>query len=1205
MSEAKSGAPAAASNNMRAAVIVGLGGTGLEIITMVKRMIVERFGALDQLPIVAFLHADTASEEPKLTPTRVLGQDISLTQRERITLKMPAISDGGTAYLGSRSEIREWFPPTLRIENDFALGAGAVRAYGRVALAENAQQFELALRACVKQVNDDDRRRYVAKQWGAAVDGGIDVYLVCSLLGGTGSGTFLDAAYLARHVVKPFHDNSQVLGFLLIGGGSSVESVNLANCYGALKELSYYSTAALRYKETQQSGFDVQYPRLDRRVESKGDAPFTFCYLATNVNEQHTQFSKEALFELTAQNIFLEFTPGVAASKRTVRSNIAAHGYGELDGLLGQAQSFLSFGISTIEFPALRVQDCLAYRLAGEALSYFSFSNAPVDSLLTAQVKQDLHDWGLEFEPLVKSLLSDNAGLTLLQQTADLKGKQQAELQKYLPRHQREQLQVYLGNYRQSLRDGVQVAQDPAARGAYIKQIELKAQQLLEAIVSQLRRRVAEKISNPHVGVKNTRTYLEVLTTELRTFEKNYRLGEEQHQRKATTLAERETKAFVRVGRERHEANDGEMRTLINDALSARLELSQATLLEHAHRRARLLVAGEMNAEGHWVGDCLLKEIERLGAQLDDFSHRLNAYTLEFVGGRERDASGREVWNGGKYAALRNNLTGGAYNADVLVDPGELDALYQACLANPPEEYNRLKDVIEQRLGVDGSSRSIFWCVLEQPEQTRNICVEASRARFQQVRNTSIAGKLALLPQADVDRRVQEAAKRSHVLLRFDNTALFALDANGKRLTSHNPGYHAPALLATCQPQDDPEVDLVPAAGQEPSKLAQAYASQTSGLDHEKALPDRYRLVFVREKGVFPLYCIAELEQLRASYLNQTRQHHAKPRETDQRINFPDLFPVDPRIEKMPARVQSALTLGRVFELVRADRDVQTEEPAIIYAYRDENYRLNEIPLGRHWDDAAQALAERQINKEVYRERAAVETTLEHLEKLLAQEGRRPVSVSEKEAAWVRLQNHLFKLEQELPGGERAPQYIREATAVDEFRKHHGWPPPAGWRKTALVVAPIPSPVAPTQKINTAGAPTQLITTATSDDEASFRQRVQIKLRRSPGGQLPLDAVTKLMQEGIEDYGLTAGAAKQIIDEAQRPAAHNGEPDTRSAEKYRELCREILESGASFDDDRAALEDKRARLNLTPAQAQTIEQQIAHEQPHAYLREVK
>jgi len=1196
-----------AGSNMRSAIIIGLGGTGLEVMTMVRRMIVERFGGLDRLPIISFLHIDTATEEPALTPTSVLGQDLSLSERERITLRMPVVTDGGASYLGNHPMIREWFPTSLKIENDFTLGAGAVRAYGRIAFAENAQQIERALHECAKRVNDDDQRRFVAGQWGA-VDDGIDVYVVCSLLGGTGSGTFLDAAYLARHVLKQFHSNTQVLGFLIIGGGSSVESVNLANCYGALKELVHYSTEAQKSKKSGASAFSAQYPRITQRIESGAVTPFSFCYLASNFNEQQAQFSRESLFELVAQNIFLEFTPGVAAAKRAIRSNIAAHNFSDLDGRLGQAQSFLSFGISTIEFPALRVEDCLAYRLAGEAMAYFSFSNAPADGSLTGQVKQDLQDWGLDPERLLKALITDDAGRTLLQQAAGLKNQKQTELQKYIPREQRDQLLVYLRNYLDLARGDVNVTLDPAMRGAHIKQIELKARNLLDAAISQLRRRVAEKISSPYGGVRNTLTYLQSLESNLKTFEKNYRTAEDLQQRRGPAAAERETKAFARVGREKREANDGEMRTLVNDTFAAALEFSEATILDYANRQARLLLTGDDDEQER--GDCLLKEIKRLASQIEEFTSRLARFSVEFAGRRERDQSGREMWNGGRHGDLRANLTAGAYNSDVLVDPGEIDSLYQACIPHPVEKYLWLKDEVQRRLGEDDAPLSIFQCVIEQPEQTRNISVEASRNLFQQVREISIAKKLSALPQAEVERRIQEAARRSHVLLRFDSDSLFAADnRTGGQMTGHNPGYHSFAMLATCHPQHDAEVNLDPAPGQQPSKLALAFRSQTTGIKHEKALPDRYRLVFVREKGVFPLYSVEEVKALRNAYLNEMRQHNAKPRETDRRVDFPDIFPLSQTEIGMPGRVERALTLGRAFKLVRHDRDVRTEEPAIIYAYRDEHHRLNEIILGRDLKDAAQAIVERQIKKEVYHERGGEETSLEHLENLLDAEGRRPARLSEKEAAWAQLQEYLRETELDLDDGERDPQYQREAGIIDDFRNQYGWRSPQSGTDFSpfQYLKPVPpAPVlstrliGPTQLMGNA-APTQIL----SEDEASFRKRVAIKLRRNGAGSLPIEEITRLMQEGIEDYHLSPGAARQIIDEAQSENTAAAAPDARSAEKYRELCREILESGASFDDERATLEDKRRRLDLTPAQAQTIEEQVRREQSHAYLKGVK
>ncbi|MGE0885802.1 MAG: tubulin-like doman-containing protein [Blastocatellales bacterium] len=1194
------------SSNMRSAIILGLGGTGLEVITMVKRMIVERFGNLDQLPIISFLHLDTASEQPQLTPTSVLGHDLGLTQRERITLRMPEIKDGGVSYLANRPTIREWFPPSLKIENNFALGAGAVRAYGRVAFAENAQQIEIALRECAGRVNHDNQRRFVTDRWGVTVDGGLDVYIVCSLLGGTGSGTFIDAAYLARHVLKEFHTNAQVMGFLVIGGGSSIDSINLANCYGALKELSYYSTRAQKLRDKRESAFSVQYPRMPR-LESEALTPFSFCYLATNFNEQQAQFSKEALFELVAQNIFLEFTPGVAASKRGIRSNIVAYNFNDLDGRLQQAQSYLSFGISTIEFPALRVEDCLAYRLAGEALDYFSFRNAPPDSGLAQAVNRDLQDWGLDTERLLKSLVSDDAGHTLLKAAAELKHQKQAELQKYLSRPQRDQLLVYLKNHLDNARDDVRVTLDPKTRGAAIRQIEKKSEKVLGEVANHLKRRVAERISNPHIGVKNTLEFLQVLESRLLSFEKNFRTAETEQQKTVAKIAERESKAQGRVSANKHDATDGEMRTLVNEALAASLEVSQATILAYANRQARLLLTGETDEQGRWTGDCLLKQIKRLESQIAEFGLRLAQFTDEFAGQRERDESGREFWNGGKHAELRRNLTVGAYNSDVLVDPNEIETLYQSCIANPKDEYIRLKDEIERQLGQDGAPESIFWCVLEKPEQVKNLSVEISRSRFQPVRDTSIAKKIGALPQDEIERLIRDADRRSHVLLRFDNDSLSAADSQAGDLTSHRGKFHSIAKLATCPPQKDEEVNLVPSPSQQPSKLARAFQSQLTNIEHDTSLPDRYRLVFVREKAVFPLYCVQEVRALRVAYINEMRQHNAKPRETDCRVDFPDLFPPDPRETAMPQRVGRALTLGRAFKFVREDRDVRTEEPSVIYAYRDKHRRLNEIILGRDWNLAAQTLAERQIKKEVYYENAADVTTLELLEAALDQEGRRPVRLSEKEAASAQLDQYLKTLELAVPHGERDEQYQREAEFINRFRDKYGWlsiSAQSDAQTQAEKNNRAGSPIPPTQPFSHL-APTQLVPdalqtdspatalmpgVATEDDEASFRARVGIKLRRNGNSALPVEEITRLMEEGIEDYGLTVGTAKRLIDEAQQLANTKSVP--QNIEKYRALCREIMEGGGNFDEDRATLDDKRRRWNLSVEQTRATEEEV-------------
>ena len=47
---------------MTPTVVIGLGGTGKEILIKVHRMIVESYSSLDSLPVVSFLHIDSEEE---------------------------------------------------------------------------------------------------------------------------------------------------------------------------------------------------------------------------------------------------------------------------------------------------------------------------------------------------------------------------------------------------------------------------------------------------------------------------------------------------------------------------------------------------------------------------------------------------------------------------------------------------------------------------------------------------------------------------------------------------------------------------------------------------------------------------------------------------------------------------------------------------------------------------------------------------------------------------------------------------------------------------------------------------------------------------------------------------------------------------------------------------------------------------------------
>jgi Tubulin like len=128
---------------MTPTVIIGLGGTGKEVLIKIRRMIVEAYGSLDNLPIVSFLHIDTEQNAKATEPQVVLKQDISLRPVEQVWAKVEnakAILNNLSAY----PYLSEWFPPQLKGTDSILAGAGQVRALGKFAFTVNFPQIKAA-----------------------------------------------------------------------------------------------------------------------------------------------------------------------------------------------------------------------------------------------------------------------------------------------------------------------------------------------------------------------------------------------------------------------------------------------------------------------------------------------------------------------------------------------------------------------------------------------------------------------------------------------------------------------------------------------------------------------------------------------------------------------------------------------------------------------------------------------------------------------------------------------------------------------------------------------------------------------------------------------------------------------------------------------------------------------------------------------------
>ena len=122
-------------------------------------------------------------------------------------------------------------------------------------------------------------------------------------------------------------------------------------------------------------------------AQSGQDLPFNFTYLVGNNNDKVTFPSLGAVLEMVAQNVFLDFTSGFSQYKKLVRDNVSKH-WASPDAL-GYPQNFMSFGLSSIEFPVERVLNACSARLAARLVGWWS-NPTPAPSAMSDLIRTEI-----------------------------------------------------------------------------------------------------------------------------------------------------------------------------------------------------------------------------------------------------------------------------------------------------------------------------------------------------------------------------------------------------------------------------------------------------------------------------------------------------------------------------------------------------------------------------------------------------------------------------------------------------------------------------------------------------------------------------------------------------------------------------------------------------------------------------------------------
>lgn len=361
----------------RPTVIIGLGGTGHGAILKLKKRFINTYGSVP--PIVRFLSIDT-TENVDHTETANDGRSVSLepnSERHVISVANP-----GSYVNGTYDYIDEWWPTNIPIQAINA-GAGQVRARGRLALFAKSRAIFAAVSKAIDDVKQIKNAKQMYKEEFRVSDrGGVEVYIVSSLAGGTGSGTFLDLAFITRSFLDSLSNITGVLVLPRVFKDLAGVALVKPNAYGALKEIERF------FKMEAKDAFSINYGTHEIDVTRP---PFDLLYLMDSVNEMGNVV-KEArdLLELIADGLYIQIGSQIGVDADNTVDNIKTH-LAVAGRIRGRSASYCSFGVASLALP-VREYETMKIHDARKLLSDALLNGVIADEELEDEVVRFLTD---------------------------------------------------------------------------------------------------------------------------------------------------------------------------------------------------------------------------------------------------------------------------------------------------------------------------------------------------------------------------------------------------------------------------------------------------------------------------------------------------------------------------------------------------------------------------------------------------------------------------------------------------------------------------------------------------------------------------------------------------------------------------------------------------------------------------------------------
>lgn len=906
-------------------IIIGVGGSGGDILLRVRKRFYERYGSLSAFPIVSYLWLDTDATERDVG-AGIFTEQISFAPSEKLLTTMPDTTRV-TNDLNQYPHVKKWFYPGLTKLKTMTEGAGQIRAYSRLGFFEHYTEIRNAIANAGSVVRNIENIKAVHERHHLETNiSDLQVFVVFSIAGGTGSGMFLDLAFLIKDIFRG--TALTTVGFVLMPGlFNPHEDRVFANGYAALKELEYYSY---------EHDFDVEWP--DGQPREIPGPPFNYTYLIDRMNHASNVVdfgSRNIVFNMVAENIFKDFTQGnFAGYKRGVRVNLDQYLVDQFafrhlnergESIIDQKfiTRYSSFGMASITVPADRIEQACAYKLGAEVvdhwgrLTHSEFNAARLTELVltdllpkiqffegnlsaqgTTEQRRDIQnallDDGRKQGQKLHNLIASTIGQTVREARDKVYEQKGQTLAQYLRAGVERELA--------KLRDD---KQDVQQWGDYSRTVYFNKEALIKNAQALLYKEVAKLVNEDHQSVGYAIALLRQAVNILRDENREYiptlkRLIERSV--KESEEARRQLEALLAsVARHERRANwDGRKGTILRyDILrfeETAIRYLGAVLLAQVRNAAveacsRLIAsigAAETTEGGEAYTEGLIGELYQLGGKLKELKDRLEARYEHF-----KKSSSDEL-------------------SLMLFNPADIDTNYLPKYLGMDERRTQTVQAIGDQI-----LQELRTSVMDLPKVMR----QRGGIENIEMQIRDLARKPFATLKRDFDvldtlwkKYPDESELETQVRFIYNKAKFWLHGGNRPRSYSLTPERHK-ILVGVPQESADPaKIEafrrLLSSRITEPGDPALSI----------QELPDRSEIVFYSEVGGIPINWADPVPEQRQKYL--AKQAEGEELHTDHNeIKFHDLIVLDDRERAELEAAHECFLLGVIFGEIRPERD--------------------------------------------------------------------------------------------------------------------------------------------------------------------------------------------------------------------------------------------------------------------------------------------